>query len=120
MPIFGFQKKETAERLSELARSTPKRQGSSVEYPQSSPGHGRKRFVRFTFDEDLTTSMDEADATITHQYGPGVPNGDTSIVVKNLLTHTASVYEFHADSGDAGLAYWDSGQDYIIIIPECP
>jgi len=83
---------------------------------------GRKKLVRFTFAQALTTSDASKTATITNQYGPGIdgPTGAGAITVYNLLTHTGGVYEFAGDIGDAGLAYHDSGNNYRIIIPECP
>lgn len=83
---------------------------------------GRKKLVRFTFAQAMTTADASKTATLTDQYGPGVAGhgGAGAVVVHNLLTHTDGVYEFEGDVGDAGLAYHDSGNNYRIIIPECP
>jgi hypothetical protein len=82
----------------------------------------RKPLVRFTLSAALATSDASKTATITNQYGFGC-DGSTSaaaITVHNLLTSTASTYVFEGDSGDAGLAMWDSGTNYRIIQMECP
>ena len=82
----------------------------------------RKKLVRFTFAQSMTTADASKTATITNQYGPGIdgPTGAGAITVYNLLTHTAGVYVFEGDIGDAGLACHDSGNDYRILFPECP
>ena len=82
----------------------------------------RKPLVRFTLDSALTTTQASKAATVAagEQYGPGRDADDLSITVHNLLTKTASVYLFEGDSGDAGLAFWDSDQNYRIIQMECP
>jgi hypothetical protein len=81
---------------------------------------GYKSLVRFTLDNALTTSEASESATITDQYGLGNDNDETAITVHNLLTHTAGVYVFEGDASDAGLALWDSAQNYRIIMMECP
>lgn len=80
----------------------------------------KKRLVRFVLDEALTTNDEHKAATIEDQYGPGIDHTETSITVYNMPTHTASVYLFEGDEGDAGLAMWDSESDFIIIQMECP
>jgi hypothetical protein len=79
-----------------------------------------KRLVRFTLSATMTTSDESKAATIVNQYGPGIDHAETAITVKNMLTHVAGVYLFEGDSGDAGLAMWDSGTTFIIIMMECP
>jgi len=79
-----------------------------------------KPLVRFTLDETLGTSDAAKNATITNQYSPGMDNPGNTISVQNLLTSVGGTYVFEGDSGDAGLAFWDSGQTYIIIQMECP
>ena len=78
----------------------------------------KQPLVRFTLNAALTTSDSSKAATITNQYGPGIANS-TSITVYNCETASAGTYIFSADSGDAGLAIWDSGTDYRIIQLEC-
>jgi hypothetical protein len=82
----------------------------------------RKSLVRFTLAATLATSDASKTATITNQYGPGSdgPTGAGAITVHNLLTSTGGVYVFEGDSGDAGLAMWDTGTNYRIIQLECP
>ena len=80
----------------------------------------RKLLVRFTLDAALATSDASKAATITNQYGPGTDADDTAITVHNLLTQTAATYVFSGASGAAGLAMWDSAQNYRIIQMECP
>jgi hypothetical protein len=80
----------------------------------------KKRLVRFTLNEALTTSDQFKAATITHQYGPGIDHTETTITVFNMLTHSPGTYLFEGDSGDAGLAMWDSDSNFIIIQMECP
>jgi len=82
---------------------------------------GKKKLIRFTLAEDLTTSDGDATATIQTEYGIGAAgtSGAGNITVHNLLTHTAGVYTFFGDNGDAGWAYHDSEDDYIIIMFEC-
>lgn len=71
---------------------------------------------RFLLLEDLTTSMDRADAEITNQWGPGPRhNYSDTIKVFNLETHETDVYKFSGSEGDAGIAYWDQGQKWIIL-----
>lgn len=82
----------------------------------------RKLLVRFTLSAALATSDASKSATIASQYGFGC-DGTTSsggITVHNLLTATAATYVFSGASGAAGLAMWDSGQNYRIIQMECP
>lgn len=78
-----------------------------------------KPLVRFTLSATLATTDASKSATISNQYGPGVANS-TSITVHNLLTHTAGLYVFEGDNGDAGLAFHDYGTNYRIIQMECP
>lgn len=78
-----------------------------------------KLLVRFTLDSALSATDASKAATITDQYSVGVDNS-TAITVHNLLTSTASTYLFAGDSGDAGLAIWDTGTNYRIIQLECP
>lgn len=75
--------------------------------------------VRFTLDSALAIESSSQDATITEQYGAGADNPDTSITVLNLQVSSGSNL-FEGDAGDVGLAYHDSGQNYIIIQMECP
>lgn len=86
------------------------------------PAMGFKKLVRFTLSGTLTTSNASQSATITNQYGTGTNNTTAAggITVHNLLTHSAGVYVFSGDSGDAGLAYHDSGANYRILQMECP
>ena len=82
----------------------------------------RKPLVRFTLSAALATSDASKTATITNQFGFGC-DGTTSsgaITVHNLLTASSGVYVFDGDSGDAGLAMWDSGTNYRILQMECP
>lgn len=78
-----------------------------------------KPMVRFTLDSALATTDATKAATITSQYGPGISNPSSSITVYNLLESGGS-YKYYGDSGDAGLAHWDSGSNYIIVDMECP
>lgn len=81
-----------------------------------------KPLVRFTLAAAMTTSEASKSATITAQYGPGQDNTTSAggITVHNMLTSTGGVYLFEGDSGDAGLAQWDSGTNYRIVNMECP
>jgi hypothetical protein len=81
----------------------------------SSLGEEKKRLCRFTLDDDLTTSDASQDATIITQYGQGVEHTATAITVYNLETSSAGVYLFAGDSGDAGLAYYDEDDHWIIL-----
>lgn len=76
--------------------------------------------VRFTLDSAMTTSDSSKAATITNQYGLGVQSADTSITVHNMQTASGGVYLFEGSSGAAGLAFWDTDDDYIIVQMECP
>lgn len=83
---------------------------------------GYKPLVRFTLAAALATSDASKTATIQSQFGPGLANPSTgagAITVHNLLTSTASTYVFSGSSGDAGLAEWDSGNNYRIVQMEC-
>jgi len=86
--------------------------------PQSTAN--MKRLCRFTLDAALATSDASKAATITTQYGEGTSHSTTAITVHNLLTHTAGTYVFEGDSGDAGLAYFNSSGNWVIIQMECP
>lgn len=88
--------------------------------PQFAESIGYKLFIRCTLNSALTTSAASVAATITHQYGPGIENEDTSITVHNFLTSAAGVYLFEGDAGDAFLAFHDSGQNYRLDNGECP
>lgn len=79
----------------------------------------RKPLVRFTLGGALTTSDASKSATITDEYGPGVDNTSSSITVYNFL-NSGATYKYYGDSGDAGLALWDYGDQYRIIDMECP
>lgn len=84
--------------------------------------HGLKPLVRFTLAASLATTDASKSATISNQYGFGSPSpltGSGEITVHNLLTSTASTYVFSGASGKAGLAMWDSGEDYRIIQMQC-
>jgi hypothetical protein len=83
-------------------------------------GQEKKRLCRFTLDAALAVSDASVEATIASQYGDGVAHASNDITVYNLLTHTAGTYVFEADSGDAGLAYYDSGTSWRILNMECP
>lgn len=85
----------------------------------ANPTADKKPLVRFTLNAALATTDSSKAATITNQYGPGTDNS-TSITVYNLADNTGSAYVFEGDSGDAGLAFWDSGTNYRIIQMECP
>lgn len=86
---------------------------------------------RFTATEDLTTSDASCSGQINDDYGLDVGSDQwgsgtehttlTGLTFMNLLTHTAGVYEFAMDSGDAGIAsYSGYGTTWFIDIPECP
>jgi hypothetical protein len=82
-----------------------------------------KPLVRFTLGADLTTSDESKTATITDQFGPGMDNSTSITVYNHKVTPalgTAPEYMFSGDSGDAGLAIWDSGTNYRIIQIQCP
>ena len=79
-----------------------------------------KQHCRFTLGAALATTDATKSATIQTQYGPGADHASTSITVRNLLTHTAGTYVFEGDSGDAGLALYDTGTTWNIIQMECP
>lgn len=71
---------------------------------------------RFVLKGALTTSLDRADAEITHQYGPGIIHSyDNKIVVFNYETHETGVYHFHGEEGHAGIAGWDEGNNWLIL-----
>jgi len=86
----------------------------------SHTGQLKKQHCRFTLGGALATTDASQSATIQTQYGPGVDHPSTSITVRNLLTHTAGTYVFEGDSGDAGIAMYDSGTTWNIIQMECP
>lgn len=79
----------------------------------------RKPFIDFVLDEDLTTAMSEADATITEEWGPGASAGLVAITVKNAPTRTAGVYKYRGVSGRKGTAVHVSGNIYRIFDMEC-
>jgi len=86
----------------------------------SHTGQLKKQHCRFTLGGALATTDASQSATIQTQYGPGVDHPSTSITVRNLLTHTAGTYLFEGDSGDAGIAIYDSGTTWNIVQMECP
>ncbi len=81
-----------------------------------------KRLVRFTLASALATSDASKSATVTNQYGDGQAHttGAAAITVYNLETQSSGTYVFEGDSGDAGLAYHDSGTNFRILQMECP
>jgi len=92
-----------------------------------------KKFCRWIAEEDFTQEDEWWWATIEVQYGPGTAHteGGTgtgsgtsgiSIKVYNLLRHDGSsdTYEFYADEGDRGTAFWHQEEEWICILPECP
>ena len=82
-----------------------------------------KPLVRFTLSAALGSSDASKTATIQSQFGHGMDNPNTgagAITVHNLLTHSGGVYKYFGDSGDAGMAVWDSANDYRILDLECP
>jgi hypothetical protein len=81
-------------------------------------GEHIKNFCRFTLNEELTIEDENVGATIETQYGRGAFHAESGITVHNLLTSTGD-YEFYGDSGDYGLAVWNSGTDWIIYMLEC-
>jgi hypothetical protein len=89
---------------------------------------GKKKLVTFRLKEALTTADEHKTGEILVQYGPGSahvlvdPETEEDIVFNfyNTETHTSNVYIFEGDVNDVGLAYWDTGTDFIIIQLECP
>jgi len=77
-------------------------------------------FCRFVLQETLTTSMDRANADITHQWGVGSRhNYSDTIVVLNLERgNVEDVYVFTGAEGDSGIACWDQGQRWRILCME--
>jgi hypothetical protein len=80
----------------------------------------QKMLCRFTANANFTQADSSVAATITDQYGPGLEHSDTSITVHNTLTGSAGVYFYKGDENDAGLAIWDSEDDWVCIDMECP
>lgn len=93
-------------------------------------GGQKKPKCRFTASAELTTSDPYVSGTISDEYnldvgsdqwGHGAPHTTLTGTFYNLLTHSAGVYEFYMDSGDAGIAsYSGFGTTWFIDIPECP
>ena len=96
-----------------------------------------KHLGRFLFSQALTTGDESVWGERTHEYGEGTSHDlrdagtgtgtgsfGTEVKLHNFETHSAGVYEFYADAGDACLAYFDqwdgSVEHWVIIIPECP
>lgn len=58
--------------------------------------------------------------------GTGTGTSGTQVILHNFETHTPGTYEYHADSGDNVIAfydYWDDAEQvehWNIVIPECP
>ena len=88
-------------------------------------------FCRFKLLTELTTSLDRADAEITHQWGVGPRhNYSDTIKVLNLElganddpvadgeTAPTPSYKFSGAVGDAGIASWDQGQRWRILAME--
>ena len=63
---------------------------------------------RFTLDEELTTAMSSAEATLTDQWGQGIDHTVTSITVENQESDSAGLYVFEGNSGAAGWASFKS------------
>lgn len=78
-----------------------------------------KPLIRFTLSAALTTTEASESAVITNQYGTGLTNSATAITVHNLLTSLANTYVFSGSTGYAGLAIWDSSNNYRIIQMQC-
>ena len=75
-----------------------------------------KPLCRFTLDSALTTSAEHVQATITHQYGEGMAHSyDDTIVVLNTETASDGVYTFSGAEGDAGLAFWNTSHQWVIL-----
>jgi len=78
---------------------------------------------RFVLDKDLSVDDAKGYAYITHQYGPGLIHSyDNKICVRNPNAFTeedceedCDTYAFSGSEGDAGLAVWDEGNDWLII-----
>ena len=125
MALFGFNRPD-ARALRRVAQSVRNvsNKNQNLAYPDPLANRflsGKKLLVRFTLNGALTTSEASKAATITDQYGPGSSaDTATAITAHNTLTSTGGVYIFEGNSGDAGLAMWDSGTDYVIIQLECP
>lgn len=79
-------------------------------------------YCRFILDSDLTQEDDRAYAWLYNQWGPGNmhPYSNESktvgkICVFNYETEEEGVYKFQGLEGDAGLAVWDSENNWLII-----
>ena len=81
----------------------------------------KKRAITFSLDEELTTSMNEADATIEEEWGldSEVANTASTVTVKNPVTDTANEYIFSAALGTHGVADWVGGDTYLIKNMHC-
>lgn len=84
-------------------------------------GESGRKFIDFELDEELTTSMASADATIVTEYGPGSEASSEAVTVLNPMGQA-----FFGEAGARGLALWDHDQAYVIIqlaqecLPEAP
>jgi len=123
---------ETVFNLSTVARTTGEfvsavRDDASGQWLMTSGGGGTtyyKHLCRFVLDGAFATSDPSALALLTNQYGEGTAHSTGEITVNNLRTHDEGLYLFAGDSGDAGLAYYDtnagtSDTSWIILQMEC-
>lgn len=79
------------------------------------PLSASKPLCRFKLKETLTTSDDRAEAYILNQYSTwGIHSYSDKIVVWNLLKSDGD-YKFEGEIDDTGLAFWDSGYNWIIV-----
>lgn len=85
----------------------------------SGSGAGYKKLCRFVLDAALTIGSTSAAALLTNQYGDGTAHSTGAITAHNLLVSATTTYLFAGSSGNAGLAFHDSGTNWRIIQMEC-
>lgn len=110
--IGGF-KLDTARKLAEIARE--RGHTGTVQYPKAPSSVAGYKVVEFALTEALTTAMATATADITAQYGTGATTPTTAITVRNPMGQA-----FSGASGAKGLAFWNTGSEFIIVQLECP
>lgn len=78
--------------------------------------------VIFRLSAALSQSSSTGTATIHWQFGIGTtsPNTGVGAITVNNLPKSSGDYVFYGDSGDYGIGIWDNGNEYQIIMMECP